>query len=201
MAIRDDISVDWAASPRIITVAAPSTELTMQDLYDTLRSLAADTGAIDEPEITDGDGKKFLGSGRYTGLTVTLLNAKVCFGERTEWTYCSLKGGNLVAVDAGGSPIPPIHPMSFVNVAYESDVSAALLEGSGGATPEEIADAVRTELIPELTEISKVKAFIANRLRINKTTGEWTVYAANKMTPLYTGTLSDDGTFLDRVPA
>jgi len=127
-------------------VAAPSIELTMQDLYDTLRSLAAEVDAIDEPEIIEGVGKSLLGPGRYTGLTITLLNAKVGFEARAEWTYCSLVGGNLVAFDAGGSPISPIQPTTFVNVGYESDTSAALLEGSGGVTAEEVANAVWDEL-------------------------------------------------------
>lgn len=34
MPIRGDITIDWAVSPRIIEVVAPSTELTVQDLYD-----------------------------------------------------------------------------------------------------------------------------------------------------------------------
>lgn len=65
----------------------------------------------------------------------------------------------------------------------------------------EIADAVRIELEPELSEIDITKAFIANRLRINKETGDWTVYDDTGSIPLYTGTISDDGTFKDRVPA
>ena len=39
MAFRTDISIDWTTSPRIITLAAPSTEITIQELYDTLRDL------------------------------------------------------------------------------------------------------------------------------------------------------------------
>ena len=39
MAIRNDVTVDWSVYPRIITVLAPSTEITMQDMLDTLREL------------------------------------------------------------------------------------------------------------------------------------------------------------------
>jgi len=65
---------------------------------------------------------------------------------------------------------------------------------------DDIPPMVRDELATELAEIDTIKAFVANRLRVNKTTGAWTVYAADKVTPLFTGAISDDGTFKDRVP-
>ena len=63
MSIRDDISIFWEESPRIIEVAAPSTLLRVQDLHDTLRHLAALPEAMDEDEIVDSSGKESLGSG------------------------------------------------------------------------------------------------------------------------------------------
>ena len=48
MSFRADITIDWSLSPRIITVAAPSVEVSMQDLYDTLRTLEASSPAMDE---------------------------------------------------------------------------------------------------------------------------------------------------------
>lgn len=71
---------------------------------------------------------------------------------------------------------------------------------SAAVSPESVADRTRVELSPELAEISKVKAFIVNRLRVNKTTGAWTVYDVSGIIPLFTGIISDDGTFKDRVP-
>jgi hypothetical protein len=153
MTIRGDISIDWSASPRVITVAAPSDTLSLQDLYDTLRSISDDIEAMDEPEIVEGVGKDQIGVGRYTGLTIRLYNAKVAFEARVAWTYCTVSGGNLVAVDEDGDPMLALYPTAYVNIGYEADVSAALLEGSGGATPEQIAEAVRTELTPELAGI------------------------------------------------
>jgi hypothetical protein len=65
---------------------------------------------------------------------------------------------------------------------------------------ETIPPFVRENLAAELAEISQMKAFIVNRLRVNKTTGAWTVYDTGGSIPLFTGTISDDGTFKDRVP-
>ena len=58
MTIRTDLTIDWEVSPRIITVASPSTEATVQDIYDTCMSLEAESGAIEDPHIIDAAGKE-----------------------------------------------------------------------------------------------------------------------------------------------
>ena len=124
--IRTDLSVDWAASPRIITVAAPSTELTIQDLHDTCRSLEAQYFGIDEPKLIDSAGKEPLGGGVQVGLTATLQNAIVAFEARPgpEWVLCKITGGNLVAKDLNGDNIDPRHPTAFVSADRASSSSA-----------------------------------------------------------------------------
>jgi len=131
MAIRGDISVNWNTSPRIITVAKPSTECSMQDLLDTLRYLEAQFNAMDEPSIVSASGKEPLGGGVKVGLTVSLLNAKIAFEGRDVadgWTLCNLQGGNLVAFDSLGGEMDSIQPTSYVTVAKTSSASATLQE-------------------------------------------------------------------------
>lgn len=82
MATRDDISVRWDLSPRIITVAAPSTEVTIQDLHDTLRDLEDEPANMIYPSIISSAGKEELGGGVLVGLTATLLDAKLQFEGR-----------------------------------------------------------------------------------------------------------------------
>jgi hypothetical protein len=137
MTIRGDITIDWDVSPRIIEVATPSTELTIQDLYDTLRSLGAE--AIDEPEIIDGSGKEALSDTELVGLTVKLLNAKVKFEDRSPpWIICDVKGGNLVALDEYGDSMSPIEPSSYVTVTKTASTSASIIEtGVSGLTEDE----------------------------------------------------------------
>jgi len=86
-------------------------------------------------------------------------------------------------------------------VVINNSEGAAVVDTTDLLNPDIISDAVRAELAPELSRVDIVKRFIANRLRINKETGAWTVYADDGTTPLYTGTIGDDGTFKDRVPA
>jgi len=129
MTIRNDLTINWGISPRIIEVAAPSTELVVQDLYDTIRSKAAAIEGMDEPEIIDGSGKEILSATEAVGLTVKLLNSQVKFEDRAgpDWIDCSVSGGNLVAVDAYNQQMNPIAPAAYVTVTIAKSVSATLI--------------------------------------------------------------------------
>ncbi len=141
MSFRGDITVDWSASPRSIEVAAPSTELKLQDLHDTLRTLAAQAGAMDEPDIITSSGKEYLDEGVYVGLTVTLLNARVKFEDRIPpWITCMVKGGNLVAMDADGDPMNPIEPAAYVNVTLAQSSSPTIVVTGSGVTEQDKLD-------------------------------------------------------------
>lgn len=84
MVVRSDITVDWSKSPRIVTVAAPSTEVILQDLHDTLRDLEDEPENLIYDSIISSAGKEALGGGVSVGITSTLLNAKVAFEARTD---------------------------------------------------------------------------------------------------------------------
>jgi len=130
MAYRSDLSIDWTSNPRIITVASPSVELTMQDLYDTAITHEALLINGDEKGIIAGSGKENLGGGTKVGITITLLNAKVAFEARAgaEWVLCSLIGGNLVAVDSNGDDMAARQPTAYTTIDRTSSASATLQE-------------------------------------------------------------------------
>ena len=107
MAIRYDVSVNWYTSPRIITVAAPSLEITIQDLVDTCRYLEEQFSNMSYPHLINAAGKEPLGGGIEVGITATLQNAILQFEGRT----CLLTSGvatendsNGVTLTAAGSP-------------------------------------------------------------------------------------------------
>ena len=130
MAIRDDFSIDWEVSPRIITVAAPAIECSMQDILDTLRNEEAKTSNMDDLSIVSASGKEPLGAGTYVGLTVALQNATIGFEARSgpEWTICDLNGGNLVAFNTDGDAISSIDPTAFVSISKTASSSATQTE-------------------------------------------------------------------------
>lgn len=206
MAVRGDIYVDYAVSPRIVWVAAPSVEVTMSDLLDTLRNIEQQPQNMDDEVLVSAAGAEDLGGGVFVGLTVTLQNAQLAFEERTtsvsegtatsadvsgkfltdtaadfvsdgvtrgatvlnvsdesactviqvlsptqlrctplkdgtenDWDIgesykiwntiqCDVTGGNLVAVDTGGSPISSIFPTAFTQVVRTSSASATIAQ-------------------------------------------------------------------------
>jgi hypothetical protein len=127
MAERTDITVDWRVSPRIITVASPSTEVTIQDLVDTLRGFEDDLVNMSYLQIISAAGKENLGGGVLVGITATLLDALLEFEARGGPTYtqCVVSGGNLVAVDSvGATQTTPISPTAFTQVVITASSSA-----------------------------------------------------------------------------
>lgn len=147
MAFRADISVDWGSSPRIVTVAAPSTSLDLQDLVDTLRTLEAELDNLDNRYLIDAFGKQQLGPGKYLALTVVLRNALLAFEARSgpTWVSCDVEGGNLLALDELGAAVRPFQPTAYVNTYYARSTEASLISGTG--SPTDIAAAVWDEII------------------------------------------------------
>jgi hypothetical protein len=68
MTTRDDVNADYQPSPRVIEVTAPSTELTVQDLVDTLRiSEEGFAEGLSFDKVIDAAGKEDLGGGVLVG--------------------------------------------------------------------------------------------------------------------------------------
>lgn len=129
MSVRNDVTVDFSLSPRIITVLSPSTSITIQDLHDTLRSIEDDVWNMSFSKLISSAGKENLGGGVLVGVTSTLQNAKLAFQERSGPSYiqCRVDGGNLVAIDANGNSMSAIEPTAFTQVILANSSSATLV--------------------------------------------------------------------------
>jgi len=138
MAVRNDITVDWSVSPRIITVADPSTTITIQDLHDTCRDLEDELPAgLAYPHLVNSAGKESLGGGASVGITAALQNAKLAFEARVGpgFVSCTVTGGNLTAVDENGDAIDPIQTTDYTQVVIAQSSSPTLIEtGASGMT-------------------------------------------------------------------
>lgn len=132
MTIRTDIVVDWEASPRVITIEEPSTEITLQDLVDTCRYLEQDPDAMDDPSLISASGKEQLGGGVSVAITANLQNTVLAFEARPgpAFTICNVRGGNLVATDDNGDPMFPIKSTAYVQVVMAASSSATLVATS-----------------------------------------------------------------------
>jgi hypothetical protein len=98
MATRTDVRVAWSLSPRVVTVDAPSTSISIQDLHDTLRILEQRPTNLVYPSLISSAGKENLGSGVSVGITSTLRNAQLAFAARKVWTST----GTITTTDATG---------------------------------------------------------------------------------------------------
>jgi hypothetical protein len=98
MAVRSDVSVAWQTSPRVISVAAPSTTITVQDLYDTLRDIEQQIPNLIYPVLVSAGGKETLGPGRFVGVSATLLDAVLEFEAR----YTKNETGTVTTADPDG---------------------------------------------------------------------------------------------------
>lgn len=98
MPVRGDLSFQFALSPRVIKVTAPSTELTIQDLVDTAREAEDELLNLDDRKLLDASGKEDLGGGTSVGVTAKLLDTVVAFEARKTW----VAAGTVTTPDATG---------------------------------------------------------------------------------------------------
>jgi hypothetical protein len=126
MAIRSDVTVEWRSSPRVISVPDPSTDISVQDLYDTLSLLEAEQENLQWDKIVSAGGKESLGGGQLVGLTLTLLNAQIVWGDRASPVVTRITGGNIVAVDDLGADIDVLLFSANVNCFIAQSSSATV---------------------------------------------------------------------------
>ncbi len=137
----------------LIQVDGGVTDIDCFVLYDAIKLAQASEEGIIYERIGKGSGLDNLGPGVQVGLTVELLGS---------WQLSFIAGNYVVRV-AGGNLIggPGGDP-----IAYSAGVQALLIQsaastvvtvdsGGGGANPAVIAAAVRTNLTPELTQMTE----------------------------------------------
>lgn len=133
MSVRTDLTVDFDASPRIITVAAPSTSISIQDLWDTLQTISALLAYMGFKELISNKsgGKLSLGGGEYTGISLVLNNALLGFEARAgpTWAECQITGGNILSIDASDVLQWPVNHTAFVTVGFRQSTAPGLVEG------------------------------------------------------------------------
>ena len=130
---------------RIITVLAPDTEVTVQELINAIREWEQDH--LEWDKVADASGKDIIAPGLQTAITLRLLNWRLKFQDRTEPTVCLVRGGNLLAVDEQGNYIYPIAPAQNVTVILAQSTASALLVEWTQAEKEKVIEAVTQPLI------------------------------------------------------
>ena len=83
MASRNDLTFEYASSPRVAEIASPSVEIIMQDLVDTFRDAEYSWQGLSFKKLLNASGKEDLGGGVKVGITASLQNTLVAFEGRT----------------------------------------------------------------------------------------------------------------------
>lgn len=123
MAFRSDITIQWYASPRIVEIAQPSTNITLQDLHDTLVTIQDSVEGQQFPDLIESGGK--LGGG-VTGVASTLQNAQILFQPRTT----KLETGTVTTADANGKTLTDSTATFVTNGVTRGDMALNATDGS-----------------------------------------------------------------------
>lgn len=114
---------------RVIQVDAPQTEVTIQDLLNQIRLYEEQLVNLDYGHIANAYGKQPLGGGAYVGITLELINNwRIAFEARPgpETILCTVKGGNLVAINDYNNN--PIKPTAFTQVVIAQSSSPTIIK-------------------------------------------------------------------------
>lgn len=125
MTTRNDITIDYTLSPRVARIAAPETNLSLQDYVDTLRVAESQFQGMSFPYLINASGKEDLGDGVSVGITVQEQNLRLAFESRRtpaidESTVTTGSGapnlqGRYVFVDTGADFVTAgVQPGSLV---------------------------------------------------------------------------------------
>lgn len=121
MTTRNDVTPVWSTSPRVLEVAAPSTEFIVQDVVDTVRKLEDRFDGMGFDHLLNAAGKEDLGGGVQVGITATLQDAKVAFEGRTT----AAQTGTVT-----GAPIAPITNQQIMQDTSATFVTNLVARGS-----------------------------------------------------------------------
>jgi hypothetical protein len=101
MAIVSGVTVNFTTSPRIITIPDPLTEITVEDLQDTLLDIEDDDEGMLYDHLRNTSGGEDLGGGTSVGFTMELQDAQVAFEPRTTIT----SSGTATTANAAGTTL------------------------------------------------------------------------------------------------
>uniref|UniRef100_A0A6M3L8Y7 Uncharacterized protein n=1 Tax=viral metagenome TaxID=1070528 RepID=A0A6M3L8Y7_9ZZZZ len=104
--------------------------VSIQNLLNTIRDWENKQENMDCPQVAEAAGKQVLSETSSVGVTLTLLNWKVSFGDRPSPVVCSITDGNLVAVDETGTPMSPIEASTNVTVMVAQSSSATMIQSA-----------------------------------------------------------------------
>ena len=122
------MAISLSQETHLITVT--DNTVTIQQLLNAARNWEASQENMDCAQVAEAAGKQVLSETTQVGVTLTLMNWKIFFGDRGSPVVCSITDGNLVAVDSDGYPMSPIEPATNVTVQVSQSSSATMMQNA-----------------------------------------------------------------------
>ena len=128
---------------RIVTVLAPDTSITVQEVYDACRGFEDSFSMMSQLPMVDAEGKTDMGSGKFAVIFLFLINGwRLAFEDRPGPTtvICEIADGNTFGRigDKTSTAQHPIAPTDFVYaIVYQATTGAQVESGVSGLTPTE----------------------------------------------------------------
>jgi hypothetical protein len=145
------MSLEFNRGTKIATVPiTDGASITVQSVYDQFKDYEDEPANMDLKRMISAGGKTFLGPGRFTVVTITLLDGwLLAFAARggPSFELMIVEEGNIVAQDENGDPQYPIAQTAFTSVSIAQATTGAIIE-SGAQTPQELWDYVPTAHVP-----------------------------------------------------
>lgn len=156
---------------KIIRVAAPDTEITVQELVDAIADFLDEPENLDIVFFAEWAGKVSLGGTPEVFSEIILMlteDWRLEFEARSgpDYVPCVVRGGTLVAANTYDNN--PIHPTAFTQVQIRQSISGSLLDAE---------------------EMRKV---LLNKTITDEDTGKITVYDDDDVTPFLSGDIYED---------
>lgn len=126
MAIIAGTTVNWRTSPRIITIPDGVTEVTIDDLQDTLLDLEDDEEGMLWEHLRNTSGGEDLGGGVSVGITMELQNAKLSFSQHIS----ELETGTVTSSNSNGDTLIDSSATFITNGVSPGDTIINLTDGS-----------------------------------------------------------------------
>ena len=138
---------------RIITID-PNTSVTIQVLINAIRDWQDELPNMEIANLASASGKEDLGGGTLVGVTLKLMNWKLKFADKASATVCTVRGGNLVAVDANGDSMDAIEPSVNTTIVLAQSTSATVIAAE--------AEWAQTEKDQIFADVDKVESDVAD---------------------------------------
>lgn len=156
---------------KVIRVAAPDTEVTVQELVDAIADFLDEPENLDITWFAEWAGKTSLGGTPEVFSEVVLIlteDWRLEFEARGGPTYesCVVRGGTLVAANVYDNN--PIKPSSYTQVQIRQSISGTLLDAE------------------------EMRKILMNKTITDQATGKITVYDDDDLTPFLSGDIFED---------